>query len=285
MRSGRGRHNSRTRKFLLAAFDTALLGGWVASWSYHLGLHGKFAVTSQEIRVPPEKGLPAPLVVAFASDFHAGPSTHPAVFATLVEKLIARRPDVILLGGDYVSYKARDVDVLVEGLSRCKPPLGKYAVLGNHDLWSDDEYISRRLTEAGVELLINRSVSLPAPFDCVSICGIDDPWTGSADVAKAFAGANPIRIFLTHSPDGLLLLDTEQFDVGFAGHTHGGQIARRDGSAIISAGGPLSRTYGRGRFEIPGHGPLIVSLGVGCSSIPVRINADPELVVCTLRSA
>ena len=269
----------------MAAFDAALLGGWVARWSYHLGLHGKFGVTTQEIRVPPEKGLPAPLVVAFASDLHAGPSTHPAVLTTLFDELIAARPDVILLGGDYVSCEARYVDELVDGLSRCKPPLGKFAVLGNHDLWTDDEYISRRLNDAGVELLVNRNVSLPAPFDCVSICGIDDPWTGSADVAKTFASSNPIRIFLTHSPDGLLLLKEEQFDVGFAGHTHGGQIARRDGSSIVSAGGPLSRAYGRGRFEIPGRGPLIVSLGVGCSSIPVRINADPELVICTLRPA
>ena len=266
----------------MAAFDAALLGGWVARWSYHLGLHGKFGVTTQEIQVPPEKGLPAPLVVAFASDLHAGPSTHPAVLTTLFDELIARRPDVILLGGDYVSCEARYVDELVDGFSRCKPPLGKFAVLGNHDLWTDDEYISRRLNDAGVELLVNRNVSLPAPFDCVSICGIDDPWTGSADVAKTFASTNAIRIFLTHSPDGLLLLKEEQFDVGFAGHTHGGQIARRDGSSIVSAGGPLSRAYGRGRFEIPGRGPLIVSLGVGCSSIPVRINADPELVICTL---
>jgi len=269
----------------MAAFDAALLGGWVTRWSYHLGLHGKFGVTTQEIRIAPEKGLPKPLVVAFASDLHAGRSTHPAMFATLVDELLAQRPDVILLGGDFVQSDARDIDKLVDGLSRCKPPSGKYAVLGNHDLWSDDEYICRRLTDAGVEMLINRSVTLPEPFDCVSICGIDDPWTGRADVARTFAGTGPVRIFLTHSPDGLLLLNDEQFDVGFAGHTHGGQISRRDGSSLVTAGGPLSRIYGRGRFEIPGHGPLIVSLGVGCSSVPVRINADPELVMCTLRPA
>jgi predicted MPP superfamily phosphohydrolase len=267
----------------MATVDAALLNGFIAKWSYRFGFHGKFGVTPHEIQVPEEKGLPRPLTLAFASDFHAGPSTHPELFTTVVDELIGLQPDVILLGGDYVSCKARDVDVLIDGLSRCKPPLGKYAVLGNHDLWSDDEYITRRLAIAGVEVLVNRCFPLPPPFDCVSICGIDDPWTGRADVAGAFNGTSPIRIFLSHSPDGLLLLDSEQFDVGFAGHTHGGQVARRDGTPIISAGGPLSRTYGRGRFEIPGRGPLIVSRGIGCSSLPVRINADPELVVCTLR--
>jgi predicted MPP superfamily phosphohydrolase len=268
-----------------AAFDASLLGGRVARWSYRFGLHGKFGVSTHEIRVGNEKGLPGPLVVAFASDLHSGPSTHPAMFATLFDELARRRPDVLLLGGDYVSCRAHDVDVLVEGLSRCNPPLGKYGVFGNHDLWTDDGYIARQLTAAGVTMLVNRNVALPAPFDCVSICGIDDPWTGSANVAETFTGAAAVRIFLTHSPDGLLLLDQEKFEVGFAGHTHGGQIARRDGSSIVSAGGPLSRAYGRGRFEVPGHGPLIVSLGIGCSSIPVRINADPELIICTLRTA
>ena len=283
MSSGRGRHNSRTRKMMMAAFDASLLHGVVAGWSYRLGLHGKFSVTTQEIRVAAEKRLPKPLVVAFASDFHAGPSTHPALFTTLIEELQARRPDVFLLGGDYVSCEARYVDALTDCLAECVPPLGKYAVLGNHDLWTDDEYISRRLTAAGVEVLVNRSVSLPAPFDGVSICGIDDPWIGNADAAQAFKDANRIRIFLTHSPDGLLLLEGETFDAGFAGHTHGGQIALRDGTPIFAAQGPLSRTYSHGRFEVGGNGPLIVSRGIGCSNLPIRMNADPELVICTLR--
>jgi predicted MPP superfamily phosphohydrolase len=280
----RGRRNSRIRQITLAALDTAALRGFVARWSYRSGLHGKLRVTHHEVRLETEKPhLPAPLVLAFASDFHAGPLTHPELFSSLVGELSNHRPDVLLLGGDFVSARADHVDALTERLSQCAPPLGKYAVLGNHDLWTDDKHLVRQLATAGVEVLVNRNLPLPSPFDSVSICGIDDPWTGSPDAAKAFHGAQPIRIFLTHSPDGLLLLDKERFDVGFAGHTHGGQIAFRDGTPIVDAGGPLSRTYSRGRFEIAGNGPMIVSRGVGCSHIPVRINSDPELVICTLR--
>ena len=57
----------------------------------------------------------------------------------------------------------------------------------------------------GVEVLVNRNVALAPPFDCVSICGIDDPWTGEADSANAFDGAQGHQIWLTHSPDGLRL--------------------------------------------------------------------------------
>jgi uncharacterized protein len=278
----RGKYNTRSRQISEALFLASVLGGWVTKWSYRCGLHGKFRVSTHDVQVAKEKHLPKPLVLAFASDFHAGPTTYPEAFTTLVTELVGRRPDVILLGGDYVTGRAENVDGLVDFLSQCKAPLGTYGVFGNHDLWTDDAYIRRRLTAAGVNLLVNQNVSLPPPFDRVSICGIDDPWTGSADVAQTFKDAHSIRIFLTHSPDGLLLLDEEKFEVGFAGHTHGGQVALPGGVAVLSAGGPLARTYGRGRFEIAGHGPLIVSRGVGCSNLPIRINADRELVICTL---
>jgi predicted MPP superfamily phosphohydrolase len=278
----RAKHHSRTQRIIMSVIDACLLRGALARWSYSSGLHGRLRVTSHELQVREGSGLPAPLALAFVSDFHAGPSTHPGIFRAMVEELNAIRPDVVLLGGDYVSCRAKYIDVLCECLSRCEARLGTYAVLGNHDLWAGDEHIRSRLTGAGARVLINESVSLPPPFECVSICGIDDPWTGSADVAKAFRNAGPVRVFLTHAPDGLLFIGQERFDVGFAGHTHGGQIALRDGTPIISAGGPLSRKYGRGRFDFPGQGPLIVSLGIGCSSIPLRINADPEIIVCKL---
>lgn len=279
----RGRYNPRSRQLFMAAADAALMRGLFAKWSYHLGLHGRFGVTTHEVRVKAGEQLPRPLVVAFASDLHAGPATHPKVFETLLDRLTALKPDVLFLGGDYVSSSARQIDVLCEVLSRCSLPLGKYGVLGNHDLWTDDSHIVRQLTAAGVEVLVNRSCPLPAPFENVSVCGSDDPWTGHADMTRTFQDAGPIRVFLSHSPDGLLLMNGEHFDVGFAGHTHGGQIAFRDGTPLMSAGGPLSRHYGRGRFEIPGNGPMIVSRGFGNSTLPIRINADPELIICTLR--
>jgi predicted MPP superfamily phosphohydrolase len=310
MKPTRGKHNPRSRQIAMAALDIALLGGWVARWSYRLGLHGRLGVTHYEVDAPfdpaalgtpagvvaasmagaaagsrpRERRLARPLVIAFASDFHAGSTTHPEMFEELFSEVGRTHPDVLLLGGDFVSSTATDVDMLHKGLSKCSPPCGKFAVLGNHDLWSEAARVRSGLEAAGVAVLVNRNATLPAPFEGVSICGIDDPWTGEPDVALAFRGAGPVRIFLTHSPDALLLPGQERFDVAFAGHTHGGQVSLPDGSPIVGAGGPLSRTYSRGRFELPGQGPLIVSRGVGCSNLPIRINAHPELVICTLRA-
>ena len=278
----RGRHHSGLRRLALQVLDTILLNGLIASWSYRCGLHGKLRLTEHEVRLARGKSLPRPLLLAFASDFHAGPATDPRMFATLIDELTRHRPDVLLLGGDYVSCSARQVEVLARYLERVDPPSGKFGVLGNHDLLTDDEHIVHRLEQAGVQVLVNRNCRLPEPFGSVWICGIDDPWTGSADVTRAVAGADGVRVLLTHSPDGLLLLGGQHFDLGLAGHTHGGQVALRDGTAILDAGGPLARRYGRGRFEIDGNGSLIVSRGVGCSNLPIRVNSDPELILCRL---
>jgi predicted MPP superfamily phosphohydrolase len=268
----------------MAVLDAALLRGFIAKWTYRWGWHGKLQVTTHDIRIRAETSLHAPLSVAFAYDIHAGPSTPPEMFLNLARGLYPHRPDVLLLGGDFVSRKTEYMAPLLSALSQYNPPLGKFAVLGNHDLWADEEEIVRQLSASGVEVLVNRNVPLAVPFDGVSICGFDDPWTGQADSAKTFEGSKAIRIWLTHSPDGLLVLKDQQYAIGFAGHTHGGQICLADGTPIVSAGGPLARSHSRGRFNISGNGPLIVSRGVGCSNLPLRINSDPELIICQLHS-
>jgi hypothetical protein len=258
--------------------------GLITRWIYRIGLQGRLQVSEHELTLGPERSLPRPLRIAFVSDLHAGRITEPELFSRVFEQLELLKPDVLLLGGDYVGTRATSIHELIESdLLRWRAPLGNYAVLGNHDHWTDADYIRRQLEAAGIEVLVNRNARLPPPFADVSVCGIDDPWSGERNAASAFEDSGPVRIFLSHSPDGLLLLGGQTFDVCFAGHTHGGQVTFANEVPIISAGGPLVRLYSRGRFEIPGNGTLLVSRGVGCSTLPIRINSDPELILCTLR--
>ncbi len=279
----RSKRYSRLHHGAEALLDLVMLGGLVSKLSYHVGLHGRLGVTRHALTLPAERRLPRPLKIAFASDFHAGRPTHPAIFADLFARIRDEQPDLLLLGGDYITGPARHAAVLCPGLAACHPPLGKFAVFGNHDLSTDDQHIARLFEDAGVTMLVNRAATLPAPFDTVSVCGMDDPWTGAPDAAATFAGAAATRILLVHAPDGLLILKGQRYDIGFAGHTHGGQIALPDGTPIVMPQGPLSRPYYYGRFPVKDNGDLIVSRGVGCSGIPVRINADPELVICTVQ--
>jgi len=260
-----------------------LLGGLVAGLSYRLGGMGRLQVVRYEVELAAGKRLARPLRIGFASDFHAGPTTHGALFDELLAQLAREQPDVLLLGGDYVSFDAANVGGLKAFLAQARAPLGTYAVIGNHDVWNGRELVEAALREADVGVLVNRSIALPAPFGQVSICGIDDPWTGEPSAQDTFEGAQDVRVYLMHSPDGLWRLDRQHFDVGFAGHTHGGQIALQNGAPLFRPSGPVSRDYCYGRFDVPGNGPLLVSRGVGCAGIPLRLNADPELLICTLQ--
>lgn len=277
------KHQQPLRNAFERFLNAALLKGRVAGISYRLGGLGRVRVTRHDVDLGAARRLARPLRIGFASDFHAGPTTHKGVFDDLLATVRAEAPDVLLLGGDYVCFDAENVVALADFVAGARAPLGTYAVIGNHDIWNGRSVIEDALRAGGADVLVNRSIALPAPFGDVSVCGIDDPWTGEPSADATFAGAGPVRIYLTHSPDGLYRLQGQRFDVAFAGHTHGGQIALRDGAPLFHPSGPSSRAFCYGRYELPGNGPLIVSCGVGCSGIPLRLNADPELLICTLR--
>ncbi len=279
----RGKHNHLPRRISERVIDALLLRGHVANWSKRLHLQGKLSVTEHSVKLSPERALVRPLKIAFASDFHAGPTTWPGIFDDLFQAITAQQPDLLLLGGDFVSCRAEYISAFSSLLAACRPLMGKYAVFGNHDLWVDEAHLTEELQQAGVSMLVNRRIDLPAPFESVSICGIDDPWTGVPDFNAAFADARQTRILLMHAPDGLLQLGRHRFDAAFAGHTHGGQVALKDGTPIVLPNGPLCRQFHYGRFEIEQNGSLFVSRGVGCSTLPVRLNADPELVIVCLQ--
>jgi predicted MPP superfamily phosphohydrolase len=152
-------------------------------------------------------------------------------------------------------------------------------VLGNHDWWTDPELIRRSLEAVDVSILTNRNLRLPAPYGGIVLCGLDDPWAGAPDADQTFRGADGIRIVLMHQPSTLLDIGERAFALALCGHTHGGQIALPGGRPIVVPHGPLSRRYCLGRFAVNG-GVMIVSVGVGCVTLPFRLFADPEVVIC-----
>jgi predicted MPP superfamily phosphohydrolase len=224
------------------------------------------------------------LRVAFASDFHAGPVTPPHLLDLAVDRLIDARPDLLLLGGDFVSFRAADAASLVPRLAAIPAPLGRFAVLGNHDHDSEGPALAAMLEAAGVTMLTNRSVRLPAPFAGISLCGLDDHTMGRPDAEAAFAGAAAVRLVLMHAPSGLLDIGARPFSVALCGHTHGGQLALPNGWPLLTACGPLSRRYSAGRYDLAGGRTLIVSRGVGYTALPIRVNAPPAITVCTIAS-
>jgi predicted MPP superfamily phosphohydrolase len=281
---GRARHANFKKKAIDVTLGLLYTGGWPAVLTRAIGLQGTLQVSEHVFRIERQRTDAPALRVTFASDFHAGPTLHARLLADVLAAIEDARGDVLLLGGDFVSFHARHVDKLVRTFAATHAPLGKFAVLGNHDLLGDDVYITRALESAGVTVLVNRNVRLPAPHDDVWVCGFDDWDEGLPDAQQAFAGAEGTRIVLAHQPDALLAIGDEPFDIGFFGHVHGGQFLLRNREPAIRHRGPVSKLYMHGGVFHTGSkdAPVLVSRGIGTSTLPARRHADPQVHICTL---
>lgn len=263
-----------------AVVESVLGRAYAFGWPSRLP--GRMAVRRVEVELSAPGLAPgAQLTLGFASDLHAGPTTARRTLEEAFAHLRAFDPDVLLLGGDYVLFEARHAERLVPLIRSVRAPRGRFAVLGNHDLWADDRRIGLALAKAGVELLVNRTrrlAGLP-----VSLGGLDDHWTGSPRYPDAFAGAAPVHVLVMHSPDHVPHLPPgARFDLALCGHTHGGQISRPSGHPLLMPS-RASRRYPFGRFELPG-GTLLVSRGVGNVEVPFRAFAAPDVLCVTLRA-
>lgn len=281
---GRARHAGFRKKAVDFALGVLYAGGWPAIITRAVGLQGTLQVSEHRFQIRRGRANPPDLRVAFAADFHAGPTLHKKLESDVLSALADADADLLLLGGDFVSFHARYVDGMIERLKAVRAPLGKFTVLGNHDLLADDEYIVERLADAGVRTLVNQNVRLPAPHDDVWVCGLDDWDEGSPDAEKTFRGADGTRILLMHQPDGLTVVGDRPFDVALCGHVHGGQYLRRNRQPAIRHKGPISSLYMHGGVFHSGvnDAPVLVSRGIGTSTLPARKHADPEVHVCTL---
>lgn len=284
---GRARHANFRKKAIDVTLGLLYTGGWPARITRAIGLQGTLQVAEHVFRIPRARSDAPDLRLVFVSDFHVGPTLHPRLLADVLAAVGDAGAELVLLGGDFVSFHARYVDRLVEPFRRLQPALGKFAVLGNHDLLGDDEYIVRRLTEAGVTTLVNRNARLPAPHDDIWVCGFDDWDEGLPDAEQTFAGATGTRIVLAHQPDALLAIENRPFDIAFFGHVHGGQYLKDNREPVIRHRGPVSMLYMHGGVFHTGvkNAPVLVSRGIGTSTLPARRHADPQVHVCTLTNS
>jgi uncharacterized protein len=256
-------------------------GGWPARLARRVGWQRGVRLRRERVALPGRDAARPPLRIAFASDFHAGPLTHPEHLKAACAALAAARPDVVLYGGDFVNFEAAYAPALAALLGAVPAPLGRYAVLGNHDYWAEPA-VSRALWDAGIVLLTNTSVRLAEPHDDVWVCGLDDHLLGAPDAARALSEANGVRVVLMHAPSSLLDLAGARFDLALCGHTHGGQITLPSGWAPMLPAGRLSRLYPHGRFDVGEGRTLVVSRGVGYTLLPLRLFAWPEVHLVTL---
>lgn len=215
------------------------------------------------------------LKIVFASDFHIKPYEMIRL-KRIIKKINAQNPDIVLLGGDYVSGHdskfTMPIEKISEQLKNIKSKYGTVAVMGNHDGWQGKYEIIKALENAGITVLENSNKN----FDRFTIAGIEDLQTGNPNVETALKNADKNIILLTHNPD-MFPLVPNNVKLVLAGHLHGGQIMI---SGITPAYMPsqYGMKYRYGLVEENGK-TLYTSNGLGTSILPVRFNSVPEIVV------
>jgi hypothetical protein len=233
----------------------------------------------------------------------------------MVEHIVAEAnalgADLVALLGDYETVnRYTDARVPVRdwsrALGRLRAPLGVHAVLGNHDWWQDamamqrerGPVIGRRaLEDAGVPVYENDAVRLAKDGHPFWIAGLGDQWAfrrgrrrssdkqhaghrGVDDLAGTLARVTdeaPV-ILLAHEPD-IFPKVPARVALTLSGHTHGGQVRVMGYSPIVPSAYGQRYAYGH---VVEGGRHLIVSGGLGCSGVPVRIGVPPEIVLVEL---
>lgn len=192
----------------------------------------------RRVSVASEAWRGPPLRIGVVSDTHVdAPHMTPERVRRLMGRLAAERPDLVLFVGDYVGGHAPAAArgsvapaAIAEGiaaLGTIHAPLGRYAVLGNHDWWYDGRTVEAQLWRAGVPVLENYAQRIARPGGAFWIAGLADYASAraqpSAEAALAAVPAGEPVIVLTHWPDAFAEVPP-RVALTIAGHSHCGQV-------------------------------------------------------------
>lgn len=228
----------------------------------------------------PISGLPEALRglrLGVLTDVHRSQEVSHQLVTAAVDLLMAERPDLILLGGDYVSWRdQRYVHPVADALAPLSAPHGVIAILGNHD---DEREMPAALAAKGFTVLKDARTRLTIRGEVMDFAGIRF-WTYKVgDIAHVMRGAVPHAILLAHTPKRLLEAQQLAIPAVVSGHTHGGQIVLPGIGAVAAREFPVIAGLEQRQGTT-----IFVSRGVGTVYVPVRINCPPEVAVLTLEA-
>ena len=217
------------------------------------------------------------------SDIHHSPFTSREQIERAVETANSLQPDIVALTGDYVSKERAYAAPCAELLSGLRARHGVYAVLGNHDHWTDAALITDLFRAEGITVLVNQGMRFENNGAAFWLAGVDDTMVGLEDLPLALAGSsdNEFKLLLAHNPIILRRAARAGVDLVLSGHTHGGQVRLR--SERNTAGRPRRRLL-KGLAR-QGETQIYITRGLGTVVLPVRFGCPPEVSLLELRTA
>jgi predicted MPP superfamily phosphohydrolase len=267
---------------MLAALMSGVLLPKAARAERKLAFNEYFEITRPELFIPGLHASHDGLKVAQLSDIHIGRGSPDGRVIAAVRIINDEDPDLVVLTGDYVTTKRDPYDRVPDLLQGIDAPV--YAVMGNHDHYSNAPLLREKLEGVGYTVLQNEHTTLRLKGADFTVLGLDDSTTRHDDVEKTFKG-NPrgSRLVLAHTPTSAVKLPAWEGLLCLSGHTHGGQVhvPRLTEGVFARAGQP----YIRGHYAVRGN-QLYVNRGLGFgrgTPLP-RVDSDPELTLFTLRA-
>ncbi len=223
------------------------------------------------------------LRVVHLTDLHHSPFTTREQLLLAIETANSLQPDIVALTGDYISHERVYAAPCAELVGRLRARYGVYAVLGNHDHWTDAPLVADLFRAEGIRVLINEGLRFELDGASFWLAGVDDTMVGLEDLPLALAGsrADEMKLLLAHNPVILRRAARAGVDLVLSGHTHGGQIAWRSEK---SASGRPRRRILRGLAR-RGTTQIYVSRGLGTVVLPIRYGCPPEVSLLELRNA
>jgi predicted MPP superfamily phosphohydrolase len=268
-----------TRRGLLKACVAAGAGTVTGLAAYGF-LDERHALGTTSMTLP-VAGLPpalAGLRIGLITDIHRSRWVPAEDVERGVSALMAARPDLIILGGDYVTWGDRQyVGPSAEVLAGLYAPYGVFGILGNHD---DDHDMPAALGRNGVQMLKDARTRLTIKNETVDLVGIRYWTKRQADIAALTRDAAPMTILLAHDPRRLTEAAALNVPLVLSGHTHGGQVVLPAVGAVAAQKFPVVAGMARQRDTT-----IFVSRGLGTVYVPIRVNCPPEVAVLTLQPA
>ena len=266
-----------SRRSAIKGLLTTTVGALTGATTYGVAFERhQLAVTSASL---PVSGLPPALDglrIALLTDIHHSRTVPADDVARAVQLALAEQPDLIVLGGDYVTFGDRAfVGPVAELLAPLRAPHGVFAILGNHD---DDRDMPAALAGNHIEVLKDARTRIEVRGEGLELAGVRF-WTRRvADVARVLRHAGDTVILLAHDPRRLTEASALNVPAVLSGHTHGGQVVLPGVGAVARRRFPV--LAGLGSRE---NTSIFVSRGIGTVYVPMRINCPPEVAIVTLK--
>lgn len=223
--------------------------------------------------------LSAGLRIVQISDVHIGVLVKGERLAEILRKVQEAKPDLLVCTGDLLDGQLNRMEEAAAMLRQIRPPLGKYAVMGNHEFYAGLDEAQEFLQKSGVTPLRNRKITVGGLLD---LAGVDDPAVhgvrkagNDAEGKLLSPRAGRFTVLLKHQP--FALEDGEPlFDLQLSGHTHRGQVFP---FSLVTR---LFFPHHSGLYRLKSGALIYVSPGSGTWGPPVRLLAPPEVTIIDL---